>query len=341
MQTVVVANYFDGEIGSGGYRTDSFVYKVEEDGSGYTLLQRIATYGAMDVATFRVGEESWLAIANFFDGEKHTLTSPLLRWSPALHEFEVQHAVDATAALQWQHLKCGGSHFLVLLQTPPLAANLSAVGMVRVWKLSDGDLVWIQDIATSQGTGLAGSDVDGMCLLVVTADCGGCSVLYRYNGTVFANAQTLSSTASSVGAQFLSLGGQNLLSVTENSGVRLFSVRTSNAATILVPFSGFTDTDGQTGVRVDSSQTLGVARHVVVQGFSYFVLPSAEDTLVFRVRGRGLVGGQESAVAESVNGRVSWVNMAAAQQLAAEVGARGWEFSAEGVDSTTTVTSLL
>jgi hypothetical protein len=67
--------------GSAGPNTDSRIYKWE--GTGFVEFQTLATNGAEGLEFFTLGEESYLAVANAFDGQTYNVTSKLFRWDGA------------------------------------------------------------------------------------------------------------------------------------------------------------------------------------------------------------------------------------------------------------------
>ncbi len=82
---LVSSNYYDGT----SYNIDSKIYRWMRPagcfGSGAACgvpFQRIPTSGAAGAKVFVIGDKTYLAIANYFDGTQYRLNSPLHVWMP-------------------------------------------------------------------------------------------------------------------------------------------------------------------------------------------------------------------------------------------------------------------
>eukprot|EP00039_Didymoeca_costata_P024766 m.11398 g.11398 ORF g.11398 m.11398 type:complete len:626 (+) comp4436_c0_seq1:204-2081(+) len=76
MHFIMAANYQDG---NGTFHLNSTLYQW--NGTSFHKYQEISTVGARDCKHFTIGDDHYLAIANNYDGENHTIDSVLYKWN--------------------------------------------------------------------------------------------------------------------------------------------------------------------------------------------------------------------------------------------------------------------
>ena len=110
---LAVANNFDGSSGN----TDSAIYLWNNSTSQLELHQEIATSRAYDWEYFMIGNDHFLAMANFYDGASYSTDSKIYKWDSVLGQFDDTNTfqeIATTGAAAWDHFTIGADHYLAL-----------------------------------------------------------------------------------------------------------------------------------------------------------------------------------------------------------------------------------
>ena len=91
-----------------GRATLSRIYRHSEATGQFEMVQEVATTGAADWEDFTLGGATYLAVANWFDGENHTVTSRVYRHSATSGLFEEVAAVGTSGAYSWRAFSVAG-----------------------------------------------------------------------------------------------------------------------------------------------------------------------------------------------------------------------------------------
>ena len=113
---LAVANYYNGNT----YNIPSDIYRFDETqppGSQFVLVQQISTIGAQDWEFFAIGDTSYLAVANSFDGNSHNIPSNIYRFDetqPAGSQFVLVEQISTNGAVDWEFFTIGDISFLAV-----------------------------------------------------------------------------------------------------------------------------------------------------------------------------------------------------------------------------------
>ena len=105
---LAVAQYH-GDRTSLGYRVKSQLYKW--NGRKFVHFQAFHTRGAYDVEFFTIGNDSFLAFANYYD-TSHSTDSHVYKWSS--NQFVLFQSIPTLGAIAITHIHLGNSHFLAI-----------------------------------------------------------------------------------------------------------------------------------------------------------------------------------------------------------------------------------
>ncbi|KAL1021958.1 hypothetical protein UPYG_G00020410 [Umbra pygmaea] len=110
---LVVANghRLDGN-GPGRYAIDSTVYELDMSSQMFLRFQDLRTYSAVDWEFFTVGDDSYLIVANSFDGESHSLNSIIYRWQ-GYEGFVPIHQLPTIGSSDWEFFTSGEESYLM------------------------------------------------------------------------------------------------------------------------------------------------------------------------------------------------------------------------------------
>ncbi|XP_036808101.1 thrombospondin-type laminin G domain and EAR repeat-containing protein-like [Oncorhynchus mykiss] len=107
--------------GPGRYAINSTIYELDMSSQLFLRFQDIVTYSAVDWEFFTVGEESYLVVANSFDGESHSLNSIIYRWQ-GYEGFVPIHRLPTIGCSDWEFFTSGEDSYLIYSSaTAPLS----------------------------------------------------------------------------------------------------------------------------------------------------------------------------------------------------------------------------
>ncbi|XP_010884719.3 thrombospondin-type laminin G domain and EAR repeat-containing protein [Esox lucius] len=98
--------------GSGRYAINSTIYELDMSSQLFLRFQEIFTYSALDWEFFTVGEDSYLVVANSFDGESYSLNSIIYRWQ-GYEGFVPIHRLPTIGCSDWEFFKSGEESYLI------------------------------------------------------------------------------------------------------------------------------------------------------------------------------------------------------------------------------------
>ncbi|KAJ8003712.1 hypothetical protein DPEC_G00151160 [Dallia pectoralis] len=102
----------------GRYAINSTIYELNISSQLFVRFQDIFTYSAIDWEFFTVGEDSYLVVANYFDGESYSLNSIIYRWQ-GYGGFVPIHCLPTIGCSDWEFFKSGGESLSTPVQLHP------------------------------------------------------------------------------------------------------------------------------------------------------------------------------------------------------------------------------
>lgn len=94
----------------------SNIYRFDNTTNQLVLHQQIITNGAFDWRAFSFNGTDFLAVANSFDGENHTIPSVVYRFDLATSLFLPFQNISTVAARSWEYFVVGSTSFLAVAE---------------------------------------------------------------------------------------------------------------------------------------------------------------------------------------------------------------------------------
>lgn len=159
---LVVAN----ESNDTSYNIMSRIYRYSETSGNFTVVQEVDTTGAFDWEAFTLDGNTYLALANYYDGSTYNLQSHIYRYSPISDQFEMVQAIDTHGAVDCEALTIDGDAYLVFANSDDdLTSNI----MSRIYRQSpvSDTFELLQEVDTSGAYGWEAFTVNGATYLAV------------------------------------------------------------------------------------------------------------------------------------------------------------------------------
>lgn len=86
---LTVANFYGAT-----YNIPSKIYRFDPTSSQFTLMQQIDTNGAFDWEFFTIADNSYLAVANHYNGTTYNIPSKIYRFDPTTSQFILMQQID-------------------------------------------------------------------------------------------------------------------------------------------------------------------------------------------------------------------------------------------------------
>jgi hypothetical protein len=207
---LAVANSRDGSSSSSIFAVNSMIYRF--DGSSFILFQSIATMGAVDWEFFTIGNQSFLALANNYDGSSHSINSIIYRFDGS--NFAPFQSVFTMGAAKWCFFSMGNQSYLALANNQN-NGNYSTNS--QLYRFNGSTFLPFQSIATTGAADWSFFSMGSQNYLVVAHWYSGTSyvtnsMIYRFNGTMFVPFQPIP-TLGGIDLEFFRMNGQSYLAV--------------------------------------------------------------------------------------------------------------------------------
>lgn len=142
---LAVANFFNSE--DSGYNTDSLIYKWDNTTSNFVPYQSIPTNGAFDWEYFTIGDDRFLAVANYRNKSTCNINSRVYKWNGTA--FDTAHAQDiaTNGALHWTFFTIGADHFLAVANSNSTSTSTYNINS-RIYWWNGTDFTFFQAVPT-------------------------------------------------------------------------------------------------------------------------------------------------------------------------------------------------
>ena len=227
---LAVSNYQDN---SGNYNIYSKIYKW--DGSSFVEIQSILTHGATQMESFTINGETYLAVANYFDGSIYTLDSEIYKWNGS--SFVEIQSIPTSGARAWESFIIDGETYLAVAnaQNVSMSFNIDS----KIYKWNGSSFVEIQSIPTSGAVDWESFIIDGETYLAVANNYNGSnydnySKIYRWDGSSFVEIQSIFTHAGVDWESFIIDGGTylavaNMVDDTQNTDSWIYKSNCPNS----------------------------------------------------------------------------------------------------------------
>jgi len=131
------ANY---KAGTGQFKTDSFIYKLNDSTAKFSPYQTIHTSGGRDIEYFTIADKHYLAVANPYNGKTSRVNSVIYQWNGK--QFLVFQNISTIRVTSFNFFEIFGKPFLAVTNTG--RANST------IYKWKDNHFEKFQEIETKK-----------------------------------------------------------------------------------------------------------------------------------------------------------------------------------------------
>ena len=128
-----------------GHNTDSFIYKQNNSTGIFFLYQTLGTHGGIDMEYFKIGDQHYLAVANYYDGTSYRQNSVIYQWSLSQEQFVVFQIIETFGAYSFEFFEITDEQFLAISNYYD-DSSYSINSFIYKWNSNKFEK--IQDIAT-------------------------------------------------------------------------------------------------------------------------------------------------------------------------------------------------
>ena len=122
-----------------GFKTESFIYKLNNSTGKFSCYQTIDTTGAYDIEYFMISDKHYLAVANRYNGGTFQLNSVIYRWNG--HQFVTLQTIPTKSATSF-------NFFEILQETFLAVTNALENSNSVVYKWKDNQFEKFQEMGT-------------------------------------------------------------------------------------------------------------------------------------------------------------------------------------------------
>jgi hypothetical protein len=172
----------------------------------------ITTTGASDWKFFTIGGESYLAVANNYDGSSYNVDSKIYRWNGSI--FTETQAISTSGARGWEFFTIGEDSYLAVANDRNDASfSISS----KIYRWNGSAFTETQAISTSSARDWEFFTIGSESYLAVANYRGAStrnvdSKIYRWNGSVFTETQSIP-TSGARDWEFFTIDGESYLAV--------------------------------------------------------------------------------------------------------------------------------
>ena len=183
------ANHYDD---NNGYKTDSYIYKLDDSTGKFALYQTIATKGGIYMEYFTIADKHYLAVANHRNETTFRLNSTIYQWNG--YQFIVVQNIPTLGATSFNFFKIMLDLFLVV--TNAYNGTTPSVDSV-IYKWGENQFNRFQEIRTEEASASTTFAIKTETFLVFAnsrSDNQGYSVqssVYKWSGGSFVKLQSL------------------------------------------------------------------------------------------------------------------------------------------------------
>jgi len=133
-----------------GYKTYSFIYKLNDLNEKFYFYQKIRTIGARDIEYFTIADKHYLAVANRYNGASHQMNSVIYQWNG--HQFVALQSIPTNGATSFNFFKILQELFLTVTNYRD-DTTYSVNSVIYKWKENHGQFEKYQEIGTEGAVG--------------------------------------------------------------------------------------------------------------------------------------------------------------------------------------------
>jgi len=157
-------------------------------------VQSLPTQGGLGLKSFSIGQNLFLAFANFYNGSTHAFQSPIFRWDGS--QFQLAQNIPTNAAYDIESFEMANQSYLAIANYGPAYHNFT-----NLYRWNGNQFVLAQQIPTQGGTDSEYFSINGEhYLAIANRDIGYTefnqnSRIYKWNGAQFSEIQSIPTRA--------------------------------------------------------------------------------------------------------------------------------------------------
>ena len=197
---------------------DSHIYQWNSTTNQFDQIQAIATNAGGDFESFVIDGQTYLAVANHYNGSTYNLDSHIYQWNEATNQFDQIQAIATNGALDFASFTIDGQTYLAVANHHNNSTyNINS--HIYQWNEATNQFDQIQAIATNGARDFESFTIDGQTYLAVANYYNGStynldSHIYQWNSTTnqFDQIQAIANNGAHDFASF-TIDGQTYLAV--------------------------------------------------------------------------------------------------------------------------------
>jgi VCBS repeat-containing protein len=219
VQYLAVANSHDETASTPNTNTFSEIYQWNSTLLQFDSIQSIATQDAQDFESFTIGSDTFLAVANQYNGSSNVaIDSEVFKWDTTTAQFISIQTISTLGGYDWESFEISGNSYLAIANN---SFNGSRVTNSKIFKWDTGsqlfDIANPELISTSSIHEWESFVIDGDTYLVAANHYDDAatdinSVIYEWNGTNFVWSQDILTHGASA-TEFFTIGSDEYLAV--------------------------------------------------------------------------------------------------------------------------------
>ena len=168
---IAFANHFISQQGNAAHST---VFKWS--GNSFVKLQSLQTYGAVDVKSFNINGDTFLAFANDYNGSKHNIDSFIYKWDGS--KFFLFQSIPPRGAFALHPFVMNGQTFLGVANYWDDSQGLNTKSVI--YRYSGEQFIQHQEISSQGATDMTSFEYNGDTYLAIANFDSVSSTLYKW-----------------------------------------------------------------------------------------------------------------------------------------------------------------
>ena len=212
---LAVANHYNDSTNN----IESHIYQWNSTTNQFDQIQAIATNGARDFESFTIDGQTYLAVANYYNGSTYNLDSHIYQWNSTTNQFDQIQAIATNGTLDFESFTIDGQTYLAVANHRN-DSTYNIDSHIYQWSSTTNQFDQIQAIATNGAHDFESFTIDGQTYLAVANYYNGStrnldSHIYTYDSFLSLSS---TSTLAENNPLFVFQNGEEELMTIENSG---------------------------------------------------------------------------------------------------------------------------
>ena len=159
---LAVANHYNDSTNN----IESHIYQWNNTTNQFDEVQDIETNGARDFASFTIDGQTYLAVANYYNGSTYNLDSHIYQWNSTTNQFDQIQAIATNGAFDFASFVIDGQTYLAVANHRN-DSTYNIDSHIYQWNSTTNQFDQIQAIATNGTLDFESFTIDGQTYLAV------------------------------------------------------------------------------------------------------------------------------------------------------------------------------